>query len=181
MSATFNTLHLVRDFSNKINMQANAIITFTLRYDLIEDRMCLDVLKDDGLGEKIYITRRLANGIIAELGRRIENLPARVIPTEFIQEQAVQSKTPVAAVEIHEGSPSWLLKTMHIAPKDNQLMITLTDDESHAVEFQASEHLFRNMLEFFWVNFNIGEWTTEHFPTWFVEAKLSPVSAATLN
>lgn len=70
-------------------MQVNAITTFTLRYDLIEDRMCLDILKDDGLAEKIYITRRLANGIIAELGRRIESFPARVIPTEFIQEQAV--------------------------------------------------------------------------------------------
>lgn len=149
------------------------VLTFTVRYNSVEDRMILHVLNREGAKQGIFITRRLMDQLIPVFAKHLEENTPQGAPADWVQSmtqeqvrQQRQEQAPSKTVEVDANVPHWLCKTIHINKQPAGLAVTLTDDAQYRVQLPLIEADLRTVLDIFRNSYLQAGWSVTVFPDW---------------
>lgn len=149
------------------------ILTFTARYDAVEDRLRLDAVDVQGGKQAIYLTRRLVDRVIPVLVSHLEGKTPDGVPADLAQgmsqsraRQARQSGEPTPAVVAESETPTWLCRTIHIKKAEHGLNVIFTDDARIDAVMSMVEANLRAVLDILFGLYAKAGWPTEPFPGW---------------
>ena len=176
-----NYVHQPKDPLNGDAMQSEALRTVTARYILREDRIGLDCLVHNGDVMQLSFTHRMARALIAELVRRLELEHGRTLMNDFVQSDAVSSKTKSDAVIVTESHAPWLVTHVHVQNLVDATRLIFTEDDERAVHIDCSEHVLRNLIDIFHSAFATAEWDRKIFPSWVSGLDFRDTPAVAIN
>lgn len=148
-------------------MQSHLLKTFTVSFDLNEDRIRLDcslVIKNQA---KIYFTNKLSKIFINELVNQINKITHVKNSHDIVHGFAVGSRDAQEPVVItSEDTKKWLTKSIDFIRLEKVTRIIFKDNETNAVHLEGDETLLRNILDIFYLTFRTAGWNTDIFPSW---------------
>lgn len=149
------------------------ILTFTARYDAIEDRLRLDAVDAQGGKQAIFLTRRLVDRVIPVLVSHLEGKTPDGVPAELAQgmsqsraRQVRQAGETTQAVIADNETPTWLCRTIHLQKAAYGLNVIFTDDTRIDTIMPMVEANLRAVLDIFLDLYTKANWPTEPFPEW---------------
>ena len=149
------------------------ILTFTARYDAIEDRLRLDAVDAQGGKQAIFLTRRLVDRVIPVLVSHLEGKTPDGVPSDLAQgmsqsraRQVRQAGETTQAVVADNETPTWLCRTIHLQKVAHGLNVIFTDDTRIDVIMPMVEANLRAMLDILLDLYTKAGWPTELFPEW---------------
>lgn len=161
--------------------QAGFLIkTFTMSVDLIEDRIRFDAVDTTGDFQAIWFTRRLANTCLPHLAAHAEQHVSDNIPRELAlvmnQEKLriEREVSPTPPVVVSPDLQPWLCRTVHLATRNKDLLLTMCDDRGSQASIVLNEEAVRAVLDIFLTSYKALEWSDEAFPQWVRGAAAPP-------
>ena len=159
---------------NNVPQQSDfQVLTFTVRYNSVEDRMILHVVNREGIKQGIYITRRLMDQLVPVFAKHLEEKTPQGVPADLVQSmtqeqvrQQRQEEPPSKTVAVDAQVPHWLCKTIHINKQPAGLAVTLTDDAHFTVQLPLVEADLRTVLDIFRNSYVQASWGLDVFPEW---------------
>jgi hypothetical protein len=149
------------------------VLTFTVRYNPIEDRMILNVVDRHGAKQSILVTRRLMDQLIPVFVQHLEEKTPQGVPADIVQSmsqeqvrQSRQDSPPSVPVEVDAQTPQWLCKTIHLKKQPAGIAATLTDDAQFTVQLPLLDVDLRTVLDIFRNSYVQAGWSLTHFPEW---------------
>jgi hypothetical protein len=149
------------------------VLTFTVRYHPIEDRMILNVVDRQGAKQSILMTRRLMDQLIPVFVQHLEEKTPQGVPADIVQSmsqeqvrQDRQESAPSVPVEVDEQTPQWLCKTIHLQKQPAGIAATLTDDHQFNVQLPLLDVDLRTVLDIFRNSYVQANWGLSAFPEW---------------
>ena len=148
-------------------MQSHLLKTFTVNFDLDEDRIRLDcslVVKNQA---QIYFTNKLSKIFINELVNQINKITHVKGSHDIVHDFAVGSRDAQEPVAItSENTKKWLTKSIDFVRLEEVTRIIFKDNETNALHLEGDETLLRNILDIFYLTFRTASWNTDIFPSW---------------
>lgn len=163
---------------------------FTARYDLIEDRICLNAVDATGAKQVIYLTRRLIDQIIPVFIKHLEEKTPKGLPTDVVQSmtqervrQVRKAETPAMPVNTDMGTPRWLCTTMQMRKQPAGLLMTFTGGAAHSAQIPLTDQQLRAVLDIFHNSYAKAGWDLHLFPEWLAptKAEVEPRAQVRLN
>lgn len=172
-----------------------SICTFTLHFDLPEDRVRIEALDKAGEQQSLFLTRRLANRLIGVLIARLDDEAAAIAEgtgdkanaslavrrqsvCEVVQSMA-QERVRIARSEVgalpapvlaRSEAPRWLCRTIRFSGTATGTVLELTDDAEHCVRLLMNTADIRAVLDGFMAIYRQAEWDLQAFPEWLTES-----------
>lgn len=150
-----------------------AVQTFTARYDLIEDRICLNAVDATGAKQAIYLTHRLMDQIIPVVAKYLEEKTPKGVPADVVQSmtqerirQARQAEPLAEPVQADPETLRWLCTTIQISKQDAGLAVTLTGDAACKAQIPLADPHLRTVLDIFRNSYTKAAWDLRVFPEW---------------
>ncbi|HEV8034166.1 hypothetical protein [Yoonia sp.] len=155
-----------------------AVQMFTARYDLIEDRICLNAVDATGAKQVIYLTRRLMDQLIPVFIKHLEEKTPKGVPTDVVQSmtqervrQVRKAETPARPVNTDLETPRWLCTTMQMRKQPAGLLMMLTGDAACNAQIPLTDQQLRAVLDIFRNAYAKAGWDLYLFPEWLAPAK----------
>ena len=152
------------------------ILTFTSRYDVIEDRLRFDAVDAQGGKQAIYLTRRLVDRVIPVLVSHLEGKTPSGVPPDLAQgmsqsraRQVRQAGETTQAVVADNETPTWLCRTIHIQKVEHGLTVIFTDDTGIDAVMPMVDANLRAVLDIFLELYTKANWPTVSFPVWMMK------------
>ena len=162
-------------------MQSEALRTITARYNLREDRICVDCLVHNEDVMQLMFTQRMATALIAELVQRVNMKQGSTLMNDFAQSSAVASKPKSNAVTATVSHATWLVTHVHVQRLVDDTRLIFTEDDERAVHIDCSENAMRNLIDIFHRAFAAAEWDRQIFPSWVSGLEPRDTPAAAIN
>jgi hypothetical protein len=154
-----------------------ALTRVTIEFDAREDRIRLTGQLNDGEAVRLWLTRRMA---ILFLPRLLEGLEQEVpssVAAEAIQEFRQQGAIaalraePQAPVRAGPEAREWLVTTVDVSRQRNQVKLVFKgDDPGDSVSLTLQPGPMRQWLGAILSQFQLGQWPTDIWPAWMLEA-----------
>lgn len=150
-----------------------AVQTFTARYDLGEDRICMKALEASGAKHAIYLTRRLMDQTIPVLAKHLEDKAPKGVPSDVIQSmaqervrQACKTAPSAEPVQTDLKTPSWLCTTIQMRKQSGGLEVILTGDVVCKAHILLTDPHLRTVLDIFCNTYEKAGWDLRVFQEW---------------
>lgn len=150
-----------------------AVQTFTARYDLIEDRICLNAVDGSGAKQAIYLTRRLMDQFIPVVAKHLEEKTPKGVPADVIQSmtqecvrQARKAEPPAEPVQADLETLRWLCTTIQMSKQPAGLAVTLTGEAACKAQILLADPHLRTVLDIFRNSYATARWDLRVFPEW---------------
>ncbi len=152
------------------------IQTCTMHANLVEDRIRMDAVDENGAYQAIWLTRRLADQFIPHLAGHAEKQveqglpPALVLSADQLQLRSERAEKPIPPVTIQPAVSPWLCVTIHLNQQAEGLIWTLTDDRMIDAHMVLTGQGIRALLDIFLSNYRALGWPDGSFPVWIKQA-----------
>ena len=157
-----------------------SIITVTLQFDPLEDRIIMDCSNKSKNTQRLWLTRRLLNRLIPSLTDQLEVNSANKISKEleqaFAQEKAEIKKIKTKSVVLKKDNPSWLVTSVKVEKSKFEFKLLFLnekgletvgkDGNQKKAEFILAISNLRQWLNALFKIYNKAEWDTKCFPNW---------------
>ena len=156
------------------------IITVTMQFDPLEDRIIMDCCNKSKNTQRLWLTRRLLNRLIPSLTDQLEANSSNKISKEmeqaFAQEKAEIKKIKTKSVVLKKDNPSWLVTSVKVEKSKFEFKLLFInengsesigkDDNQKKAEFVLAISNLRQWLNALFKIYTKAEWDTKCFPNW---------------
>tara|TARA_B100000902_G_C27166214_1_gene841334 strand:- start:236 stop:760 length:525 start_codon:yes stop_codon:yes gene_type:complete len=171
------------------------IITVTMQFDPLEDRVIMDCSNKSKDTQRLWLTRRLLNKLIPSLTDQLEVNSANKISKEleqaFAQEKAEMKKVKTKSVVLKKDNPSWLVTSVKVEKSKFEFKLLFInengsdsigkDGNQKKAEFVLAISNLRQWLNALFKIYNKAEWDTKCFPNWVDDFSLKPEKKLLIN
>jgi hypothetical protein len=147
--------------------------SFTVRYDPIEDRICLNSVDASGAKQAIFMTRRLMDQIIPLVVKLVEEKTPMGVPADLVhsmtQERARQmrkAEPPEHPVQAGIDALRWLCSSIEVSRRPKGLAVILAGGAASKAQLTLSDSNLRTVLDIFRNNYAKAGWDLRVFPNW---------------
>ena len=156
------------------------IITVTMQFDPLEDRIIMDCSNKSKDTQRLWLTRRLLNRLIPSLTDQLEvnssNKISKELEQAFAQEKAEIKKIKTKSVVLKKDNPSWLVTSVKVEKSTFEFKLLFInekgletvgkDDNQKKAEFVLAISNLRQWLNALFKIYTKAEWDTKCFPNW---------------
>ena len=156
-----------------------SIVTVTMQFDPLEDRLIMDCSDKSKNTQRLWLTRRLLDRLIPSLTDQLEvnstNKISKELEQSFEQEKAEFYKTKTESVKLIKGNPSWLVTSVKVGKSSHDFKLIFIKDKikkeayQNKAEFVLAIPNLRQWLNALFKIYLKANWDTNFFPIWIIE------------
>ena len=157
-----------------------SIVTVTMQFDPLEDRLIMDCSDKSKNTQRLWLTRRLLDRLIPSLTDQLEvnstNKISKELEQSFEQEKAEINKTKTESVKLKKDNPSWLVTSVKVEKSKFEFKLLFInekglepsgkDDNQKKAEFVLAIPNLRQWLNALFKIYLKANWDTKFFPVW---------------
>ena len=157
----------------------DAVRRFTTEYVPAEDRIRISLERADGTLAVLWLTRRLATRLVAQIVKVVDTLPrlqgkTAVSPSDNLQRRSqlnalgkIEQQAPVLAGKLPANLDSHLIIVLRVRLTKSALLIDFKiDEDTVAQTVPFSEEAIRQWLGVLHMGFRKAEWREDVWPEW---------------